>query len=571
MCVAMCDRVDFRTKLCLLKWQRGHHECGAPAEPPAATSSAVQLSTLLEGDPLFGPVIESLLHAWGVARGKLGQRGRETVCIDPRAALELKSKFTKFLCPALQNIARLKVSDDAYAVPYGHLLSPGEVSALQQGGLTLFDLCRSKAFGARVVDASALQKLDDTIISLQHMDPARTRKLVQRYENLPTSDTPHMPQHAASLLNLVALGSPDWDLTTFAGCDALKCGWSPPDVTAFEKGTMFSPLAITLTWLVDKTDDPSVMFFYDSPKNNGGLQSESGNRSGCGVKLLRDACDLVNLATWVQAGSPSEDTPAAREWATTYALTIDDFQRVLAACSTLLKVDPAGTRDAMSIFFPQARNDPVGRALKLGGCHQSHAVSTSAPSWPPGITATPATLSERMQFASEGHCRRILGTTATDKILSRSRQPAMVHNAEECDQSKYTHLSVAHLDDAAVMVNPGELPRLLPPWKNAAIVDPRHESGSRRRRDHYITPRNSSAWRNATGSRPVGRDASPIGGRGAPPSSGRAWTKVPTGRLSAPDRDRRSGARRAQNDDVHITRSSGSTSRDRCDGTGAPN
>jgi hypothetical protein len=506
----MGDVVDYRTKLCLLKWQRGHDgaiEAGAAAEGGGDVLSEIteRLTVALE-DPLFAPVAAALLHAWRVARCKLGESSGKRTRINDRESLELASKFTKFLCPALSNISRLKVTDAAYRPPYTHLLEPDKVDAMTKSKVTLFDVSRSKTFGARVIDKSTLWPLEDTLISLQHMDPTRTRKLVQRYENLPTNVTPHISSDSASLLHLVALGSPDWDLTSFKD-DAPRCGWSGPEIEGFSTHSMISPLAIALTWLVDKTDDPAVMFYYDSPVNNGGLQSESGNRSGCGVKLLRDSFELVNLATWVAAGQPAEGSPAAHRWSTEQELTIEDFQRTLAAVSILIKVDPKSTGAAMSVFFSQARGDPVGAALRLGGVHSSGSVPQDKPTWPPGITATAATVAARQEFASEAHCRRILGDTNAEKILGRSRQCTHV---TECDQRKYTHRSLAHIDDNnTVFINPGELPRLLPPWQNPAVVDPRHAVKTRRQTRSYITPRGHNERRNAPGRRREKRDCPP--------------------------------------------------------------
>ena len=502
----MGERVNFKAKHCLLKWQRGHRapdSTGAPSAPAAdvAIELASRLSTTLQSDPMFVPVAASLLHAWGVARCKLGPNARQPNEIGDGAALELESKFTKFLCPALHNMHRLKVSDDAYDVPYAHLLSQSEVNDLGSGVVTLFDVCRAKSFGARVVDTSALQVLEDTAISLQHMDPARTRKLVQRYENLPRSDTAHIPHNSASLLHLIALGSPDWDLTTFDRASALAGGWSASDIAAFDESTMLSPLAVLLTWLVDKTDDAAVMFYYDSPANNGGLQSESGNRSGCAVRMLQDSFDLVNLATWVAVGAPADGTQGALRWATTHALTIEDFQRTLAAVSILLKVDPENTKTAMSVFFSQSRGDPVGRSLTLGGAYPSRSVHVNKPSWPPGITATNSTLAERREFASEAHCRRILGDVVADKILSRACQPTPGVQTAECDQLRYTHVSAAHPAGDKVLVNPGELPRLLPPWQSPMMGDPRHAAVTRGQRKTYIAPPGHNGWHNASSRR----------------------------------------------------------------------
>ena len=141
------------------------------------------------------------------------------------------------------------------------------------------------------------------------------------------------------------------------------------------------------------------------------------------------------------------------------------------------------------------------------GCTRVGQSNRDKPTWPPGITATAATVTARQEFASEAHCRRILGDTNAEKILGRSRQCMQV---TECDQSKYTHKSLAHIDDNnTVFINPGELPRLLPPWQNPAVVDPRHAGKPRRRNHSYITPRGHNEWRNASGRRREKRDGPP--------------------------------------------------------------
>jgi hypothetical protein len=208
------------------------------------------------------------------------------------------------------------------------------------GKFSLYDMVRSKHFGARITNKGIWEMMSQTPVSLQHLDPNKFRKIVQGYEDCAPADNKSMLPNSGTLAALIASGSPDWNLESMTAKQLEDSGWTQSEAFTSSRSTMLSPMALALTWLHDKTDSLGNMFYYDAPRNNGGNPSESINRSGCGIKALKDACDTVNLATWLHNGGGDSDVAASRTgaWAESQEITLPGLKRMIAAMTLLIKL-----------------------------------------------------------------------------------------------------------------------------------------------------------------------------------------------------------------------------------------
>lgn len=461
--------------------QQGREETLAAREKDIGTVDCEQLCTdardLALQEPVFLELLASLVESWPIAAERMvgRQEGTGKVAMDISQIVDLRAKMRKFVCPTLANGTRLAVTDEPYTVPFLHTLQDSEIDDIVQGTFSLYDMARSKRYGARVTNRSIREMMFQTPVSLQHLDPNKFRKIVQGYEDCAPVENKSMLPNTGTLGALVASGSPDWSLESLTPEEIIKCGWETHEILTFPGSTMISPMALALTWLHDKTESLGNIFYYDAPMNNGGKPSESINRSGCGIKTLKDACDIVNLATWLHNGGGNSQNATNNEatWVQNGEITIITLKRMIAGLSLMIKHHGEVTRAAATTFYPQTKWDMQGVGSKFGTCPPASSVDRRRPHWPPGVTATMETLNERLEYGTFSHCSGILGEAASQLLRERYTVPQKVVT----DPIRYTHPSDAHLPppgESPVLINPGELMRLMPPVDNPSLFAPRH-------------------------------------------------------------------------------------------------
>ena len=430
-----------------------------------------------ENEPVFLEFLDSLVKSWPVAAERAVQagQGEGAIIMEESQLVDLRVKMRKFVCPALANGTRLSITQESYEVPFLHTLERNEIDAIVSGDFSVYDMARSKHYGARVRNKSIREMMSQTPVSLQHLDPNKFRKIVQGYEDCAPVENKSILPNSGTLAALVASGSPDWNLESMTGEDLVRCGWTEDEVWTSPKSTMLSPVALALTWLHDKTESIANMFYYDAPRNNGGKPSESINRSGVGIKALKDACDTVNLATWLHNGAGDSQAAARKEdtWKNDGEITLVSLKRMIAGLSLMIKHHAHATTMAFTTFYPQTKRDVQGSGSTLGECQPAQEIDRSRPVWPPGVTATMETIDARLSYAQFSHCAGILGQRVTKALEDRYTLPQKVVP----DAIRYTHLSDAHLPspgDTPVLINPGELMRLMQPVDNPSLFAPRH-------------------------------------------------------------------------------------------------
>ena len=486
---------------------------------PETTELLAQLAEASQTDVVLPYVMFALLEAWPhVADKAYTQMDVKDEMVS--GSRELVSKFIKFLTPAVKSMVRLKVSSEDYDIPFLYKLTEVEQTNLTSGAMSLYDICRDKTFGCRIADKRIMRTMDDTAIGLGQLDPNKTRKISQSYLNRPPNHRERMSSKVVCMRNVVATGSPDWDLTSWSnfdtGIDARARGWSQEEIDDFSSKTMLSPLAVALTWMQDKTDSLANMFYFDSYKNNGGLNSESYNKSGSAIKVMRNAFDVVNLATWQHGGSPTEGTPNHKTWEGRSMCTIDELHRVIAAVSLLIQKQPEHVVAAFSTFYPQTTTDPTGVGLSFAAVPLAGEEEVNDPSWPPGITATLESLQARLAYGTFAHCTRILGEDIEEVLLAQ--RTAGTAACTSVDDSRFTHMSLAHTRDgaAAPLVNPSEILELTPPWDNPSLFDKRHA---------MVVEEATSGWRHVRGAtRGATRGAASNATRSSRGPSGDRWS-----------------------------------------------
>ena len=427
--------------------------------------------------PVFLELLASLVESWQIAAERMVgmQEGTGAVVMDITQIVDLRAKMRKFVCPTLANGTRLTVTDEPYTVPFLHTLQDYEIDDITQGTFSLFDMARSKQYGARVTNRSIREMMFQTPVSLQHLDPNKFRKIVQGYEDCAPVENKSMLPNTGTLGALVASGSPDWSLESMTPEEVIKCGWETHEVWTLQGSTMISPIALAFTWLHDKTESLGNIFYYDAPMNNGGKPSESINRSGCGIKALKDACDIANLATWLHNGGGNSQNATKNQatWVQNGEITIITMKRMIAGLSLLIKHHGETTRAAATTFYPQTKWDTQGVDSQVGKCPPANSVDRRRPQWPPGVTGTMESLNDRLEYGTFSHCSNILGEDASQLLRDRYTLPQKVIT----DPVRYTHPSDAHLPhpgETPVLINPGELMRLLPPVDNPSLFAPRH-------------------------------------------------------------------------------------------------
>ena len=458
-------------------------------EPPGGVSLPqtkdllAQLDEISRTDAVLPHVMFALLEAWPHVIKQVDQQAHIS------GSMELRSKFVKFLSPAVKNMTRSLVSNEDYDIPFLYKLTDKERDELISGDMNLFDICRSKTFGCRIADKRIMKTMDDTALGLGQLDPNKTRKISQSYLNRPPNQRERLSSKVVCMRNLVATGSPDWDLVSWSkldnGVDARARGWSQQEINDFSSKTMLSPLAIAITWMQDKTDSLANMFYFDSYANNGGLKSESYNKSGSAIKVLRNAFDVVNIATWKHSGCPIASAPDQ--------CTLNELHRVIAAVSLLIQTHPDGVADAFSTFYPQTITDPTGGKLLFVAAPRASDEEAQTASWPPGITATLGSLPARLAYGTFAHCTQVLEEDIETLLQAQRVAGTAAGAACTTDDSRFTHLSLAHSVDgaAAPLVNPSEILGLTPPWDNPSLCDKRHA---------MATEELGSGWRHARGS-----------------------------------------------------------------------
>ena len=328
------------------------------------------LSTTREiasNSPCFVEFLYGIMESWPVAAERLirGQQGEGAIVMSPSRIVEIKSKTRRFHPPLLANATRLSITDSAYEPSLVHTLQDHEIDAIVGGKLSLYDMVRSKHFGARVTNKAKgiWEMMSYTPVSLQHLDPNKFRKIAQGYEDCAPVENKSMPPNSGTLAALIASRSPDWSLESMTTIQVADFGWSQSEAWTSPPIPMLSPLALALTWIHDKTDSLGNMFYYDAPKNNVENASESINRSGCGIKALKDDAKLLSSYSETRDLAPQRwggSQIAARRagaWTDSQEITLLVMKRMIAGVWPLIRHQGEATRAAFETVYSQSKRD----------------------------------------------------------------------------------------------------------------------------------------------------------------------------------------------------------------------